>query len=195
MQTVDIKGKEYVMVNERLKYFREHFKDHALISEIIELSEKWCVIKATVYNANGNPIATGLAYENQGSTFINKNSYIENCETSAWGRALGNLGIGIDVNVASAEEVANAIANQGSNGGKPATNGKMTAIQKKAIVETGKRRNLTEREIDSLIVWAAGKKKIPADSQLVPAIFLGKNDDGEWKFDVVLNAYNEAAKK
>jgi hypothetical protein len=43
---------------------------------------------------------------------INKTSYIENCETSAWGRALGNLGYGIQTSIASAEEVEMAIAKQ-----------------------------------------------------------------------------------
>ena len=52
------------------------------------------------------------AYEKEGSTFINKTSYIENCETSAVGRALGFLGIGIDGSVASADEVKTAILNQ-----------------------------------------------------------------------------------
>ena len=60
----------------------------------------------------GNVRATGYAYEKEGSTFINKTSYIENCETSAIGRALGIFGIGIDGSVASAEEVRNAKANQ-----------------------------------------------------------------------------------
>jgi ssDNA-binding Zn-finger/Zn-ribbon topoisomerase 1 len=43
---------------------------------------------------------------------INKTSFVENCETSAWGRALGNLGIGIDDSIASAEEVDMAIKKQ-----------------------------------------------------------------------------------
>ena len=46
------------------------------------------------------------------SSFINKTSFIENCETSAWGRCLGNLGIGIDSSVATYEEVSNALNNQ-----------------------------------------------------------------------------------
>ena len=60
-------------------------------------------------------IANGLAEENRGSSYINKTSYVENCETSAWGRALANFGIGLDTSVASAEEVQNAIANQVSS--------------------------------------------------------------------------------
>ena len=57
-------------------------------------------------------LATGTAYEKESSSFINKTSYIENCETSAVGRALGMCGFGIDVSVASAEEVENAILQQ-----------------------------------------------------------------------------------
>lgn len=116
MKTIDIKGKSYVEVNERIKYFRENYKGWSLTSEIVSLENGVCVIKATVKDENEIIKATGLAYEKEGSTFINKTSYIENCETSAWGRALGNLGIGIDTSIASAEEVQNAVLNQ-----KPAT--------------------------------------------------------------------------
>ena len=75
-----------------------------------------CVFKASVgYYENGDPrtLGTGTAYEKESSSFINKTSYIENCETSAVGRALGMAGFGIDTSVASYEEVANAIENQG----------------------------------------------------------------------------------
>ena len=57
-------------------------------------------------------LGTGTAYEKENSTFINKTSYIENCETSAIGRALAMCGIGIDTSIASKEEVENAIENQ-----------------------------------------------------------------------------------
>ena len=63
-------------------------------------------------------VATGNAYEKEASTFINKTSYIENCETSAIGRALGVYGIGIDASLASAEEVVNAVNNQESTKNK-----------------------------------------------------------------------------
>lgn len=112
MKTVNIKGKEYVEVNERIKYFREKFEGWSLTSEIVSLQDGVCVIKATVRDETGREIATGLAYEKEDSSFINKTSYIENCETSAWGRALGNLGIGIDASIASADEVGNTQLNQ-----------------------------------------------------------------------------------
>lgn len=112
MKTVDIKGKAYVEVNERLKHFREHYPDHALITEMLSNADGVCIFRATIFDETDRAIATGHAYEKEGSTFINKTSYIENCETSAWGRALGNFGIGIDTAVATADEVQNAIKNQ-----------------------------------------------------------------------------------
>jgi hypothetical protein len=109
MKSIDIKGKQYVTVNERLIYFREKYPDHALTSEIVELNEERVVMKATIQF--GDVVyATGHAYEDKDSTFINKTSFIENCETSAWGRALANFGIGIEESVASFDEVANAVA-------------------------------------------------------------------------------------
>ena len=112
MQTVKIKNSDYVLVNERLKYFRENYTDWSLESEILSVENGVCIIKAIIKDDKGIIKATGHAYEKEDSSFINKTSYIENCETSAWGRALGNLGIGIDTSVASAEEVQNAILNQ-----------------------------------------------------------------------------------
>jgi len=112
LKTVNIKGKEYVEVNERLKFFRSNYKDWCLTSDVVELTDDRCVIKATIFDDYGNIRATGHAYEKEGSSFINKTSFVENCETSAWGRALANLGIGLDTSVASYEEVANAVKQQ-----------------------------------------------------------------------------------
>ena len=111
LKTVNIKGKEYVEVNERIRHFRENYPQGSIVTELVSNNDGVCVFKAIIYNMD-LIVATGHAYEKEGSTFINKTSYIENCETSAIGRALGILGIGIDGSVASAEEVKNAIANQ-----------------------------------------------------------------------------------
>lgn len=112
MKGINIKGKNYIMVNERIKYFREKYQNWSLTSEIVELNENSCVIKATICDENGVIKATGFAQEDRTSSMINKTSFVENCETSAWGRALGNLGIGIDDSIASAEEVDLAIKKQ-----------------------------------------------------------------------------------
>lgn len=119
MKTVNIKGKEYVEVNERIKYFREHYKWWSLITDIIEITENRAVMKASILNESQIVVATWIAYEDKWSSFINKTSYIENCETSAWGRALWNLWIWIDASIASSEEVQNAILNQNKKDALP----------------------------------------------------------------------------
>ena len=112
MESIDIKGKAYIQVNERLKHLRKECPEMSLVSEMIYNDAGVCIFKASLIDTTGRVLATGHAYEKEDSTFINKTSYIENCETSAWGRALGNFGIGIDTSVASADEVQNAVANQ-----------------------------------------------------------------------------------
>lgn len=107
----DIKGKNYIEVNQRIKAFRMVYPTGTIETKMISNENGVCIFRAMIY-ADGNILATGTAYEKENSTFINKTSYIENCETSAVGRALGMCGFGIDTSVASADEVQNAIANQ-----------------------------------------------------------------------------------
>ena len=129
MKTIDIKGKPYITVNERLKYFREKYPEFSLLSEMLKNEDGVVIFRATIYNKSRDAVATGFAYEKEGSSFINKTSYIENCETSAWGRALGNFGIGIDTSVASADEVQNAIKQQENSKVKEAQESIMTQIK------------------------------------------------------------------
>ena len=79
LKTTNIQGKAYVEVNERLKYFRSQYPGYSLISEVVEATETTILIKATVFDDNQNPVATGIAQEVKGSSFINKTSYVENC--------------------------------------------------------------------------------------------------------------------
>lgn len=113
--SVEIKGKDYVLVNERVQEFRKLGLNYGIETNIIELNmeEGYAVIQALVTDLeSGEILSSGLAYEYRDSSFINKTSFIENCETSAVGRALGFLGYGIDTSIASAEEVQNAINQQ-----------------------------------------------------------------------------------
>tara|TARA_S200002703_G_C3775816_1_gene238891 strand:+ start:79 stop:579 length:501 start_codon:yes stop_codon:yes gene_type:complete len=111
MQTVNIKGKKYVEVHERVTHLRNNYKTAQLLTEIISNNNGMCVMKATLY-IDDKIVSTGHAYEKEDSNYINKTSYIENCETSAVGRCLGNYGIGINSSIASADEVMNAINKQ-----------------------------------------------------------------------------------
>lgn len=112
LKTTDIKGKNYVEVNQRILAFRELFEEGSILTEIVELKDGICTMKSTILGNDGKILSIGHAQEKEGSTFINKTSFIENCETSAIGRALGTLGIGATTSIASYEEVANAISNQ-----------------------------------------------------------------------------------
>ena len=136
-KTTNIKGKEYVEVNQRVLYFRneDQYKGWSLTSEILHLTDEGCVIKATVRNAEGAEVASGIAQEDKSSSYINKTSYVENCETSAWGRALGNLGIGIETSIASSNEVSMAIAKQSIPEQKKPLTEALIASMKKAVSE------------------------------------------------------------
>lgn len=125
IMTIDVKGKPYAEVNQRIKAFRMLYPTGTIETEMISNENGVCVFKAKVgytqtcidmekgiFADAYTLLGTGTAYEKENSTFINKTSYIENCETSAVGRALAMAGFGIDTSIASAEEVQNAITNQ-----------------------------------------------------------------------------------
>jgi len=110
---VKIHGKEYTTVAERIDAFRkdDRYEGWSIETDIISNDIQDCIIKATIKNSDGKIVGTGLAHEVQGSTNINKTSHVENCETSAIGRALANIGKA-GTEYASANEVTDAIINQ-----------------------------------------------------------------------------------
>ena len=116
VKTITIKhgnsSSEYVEVHEKIRLFRETYPSGKIHTEIISHQDGLVVMKASIYVDN-EFVSTGHAYEKEGSSFINKTSYIENCETSCVGRALSIFNIGVLDALASAQEVANAIKQQG----------------------------------------------------------------------------------
>ena len=112
LKSIDVKGKGYVQVTERIKAFRAICPNGTIKTEIINYDENSITMMTSILDEDGKLLATGYAREERDASFINKYSYVENSETSAVGRALGMLGIGIDASMASADEVANAINNQ-----------------------------------------------------------------------------------
>lgn len=105
---VNIHGKEYFTVAKRIEMFREkHGMDVSVVTKIVENTPNRVVMKCKILH-NGAVIATGHAEEIRASSQINKTSAMENCETSAIGRALACLGFG-GTEFASANEVEQAI--------------------------------------------------------------------------------------
>lgn len=140
LETIDVqkskngKAKKYVMVNERVKAFRSICPGGQIVTEIIHVSDEDITIRAAVM-VDGVTLATGTAHEEKGATYINTTSHVENCETSAIGRALGFLGIGIDDSMASADEVANAICQQAEQAAKEKAKEPISGIEYLALTK------------------------------------------------------------
>lgn len=107
-----IKGKDYAPVHERVKAIRMIDPECMIETEVIEYDKTSILIKATVKTSDGRVLGTGHAQEEKGKGMINSTSYVENCETSAIGRALASCGIGIDTDIASLNEVVGALERQ-----------------------------------------------------------------------------------
>jgi len=107
---VDIRGKKYTTVAERIVDLHENTSgDYSIETEIVQFDADVAVIKATL--AIGSNRYQGHAFERTASSQINKTSHLENCETSAIGRALAAAGYG-GTEYASANEVQQAIHQQ-----------------------------------------------------------------------------------
>ena len=143
LATTDIKGKPYIEVNQRIKAFRMVYPTGNIKTEMVSNENGICIFKAEVL-ALGCVLGTGHAYEKENSSFINKTSYIENCETSAVGRALGMAGFGIDTSIASFEEVANAIQQQEED--KP-----ISKVQEDALREMITNNGIANEEVISIL--------------------------------------------
>lgn len=119
----NIKGRQYIDVAQRIQGFWELYPQGRIVTEMVADDGKRCVFKAEAYDmAEGGAglLATGHAYEVNSGRGVNATSYIENCETSAVGRALGMLGIGSTDSIASADEVMNAQQRQAQAAKAPA---------------------------------------------------------------------------
>ena len=113
IKTTKIGKKDYVEVDERIRLFWELHPTWSITTEMIYNCEKEMItiFKATVLEESGRVRSTGHAREFQADkkSMVNKTSHVENCETSAIGRALGVKGIITEYGIASANEVRGAI--------------------------------------------------------------------------------------
>jgi hypothetical protein len=87
-------GKKYTMVSTRVEAFRKAFgMEYGIETDIISYNGDNVIAKAVIKNKDGMIIGSGYAEEIRGSSNVNKTSAIENCETSAVGRALASIGL------------------------------------------------------------------------------------------------------
>lgn len=143
---VNIRGKEYKTVALRVQEFREKYPNYYLTTEIVKIDDDQCIIKAYVglHKDDGTvqTFATGHAQEFRKASQINGTSYVENCETSAIGRALACFGIG-GTEFASANEVVNAIHQQNNPVAEELTEEQLE-IAKNNLDEAAKRGELKQ---------------------------------------------------
>jgi hypothetical protein len=114
-EIVNIHGKEYETVASRLARFRKDNPSWGVTTKLVHQDEKHIIMRALIIKHDGDDsvlIATGHAEEVRGSTQINRTSALENCESSAIGRALAAAGYDQTNSIASADEVQNAILQQ-----------------------------------------------------------------------------------
>jgi len=110
-KAIDIKGKDYVLVSDRIIYFNETYPNGWIATELVsDPMSDIVIVKAyiTPDNDNGARKFTGYSQTVKGAGFINKTAALENAETSAVGRALAMMGIGVIDSVASVDEINKA---------------------------------------------------------------------------------------
>lgn len=136
LPTIDIKGKEYVTVDTRVQEFHKQYDKGSIRTELLsDVAANRIVVVAKVWpdSSDADRFTTGHAQEMIGDGFINKASALENCETSAVGRALGFLGIGLVGSIATADEV-----NKATDMAKSPDLNKPTTEQKQEIIRLSK---------------------------------------------------------
>jgi len=134
---VNIRGRDYETVAYRVQKFRESHPDWTLVSEVLVRDADCVVVRATISDDTQRVRANGHAEEYRKASQINRTSALENCETSAIGRALACLGF-LGTEFASANEVSNAIEQQQSSGIHKPTDGAMDSLaedRQKVIVD------------------------------------------------------------
>jgi len=87
-------GKRYMMVKDRMSLFREAYGlEYGVCTKILHSDEKTVVVHAKILDSDNRVLGSGLAEEQRGGTHVNKGSALENCESSAIGRALASIGL------------------------------------------------------------------------------------------------------
>jgi hypothetical protein len=151
--TVNIKGKKYSTVNERLKHLLQYFPEARFNEEILFHDNERVIVKTELYIGD-TIFSVGTAEEWRNSSFINKTSALENCSSSALGRCLAAFGLS-GSEYASAEELVNALNNQSTNS---------QSTTKKVSIEDEIKKQTTETKLTAL--YSNWKKNNNSDDKI-----------------------------
>ena len=171
MKTIRIHGKPYVMVKDRIIKFHEDYPNGSIETELIEMTDRF-IFKAKVTPDVENPqrYFTGHAEEMVGSSQINNTSALENCETSAIGRALSSAGY-FGTEFCSANELENALVKPAKKTNQQVTNivekydgeviGDDVEPKIKNMINFGKHRGIEWKDVpEDYINWVSKKSNV-----------------------------------
>jgi len=109
--------KDYITVAERIEQFYQRFPEGRIVTHIVEHDSErgFILIRAEGYRGSDDllPAATGHAFELRSEGYVNRTSYIENCESSSVGRMLALMGFEVKRGIASREEMDKATRARG----------------------------------------------------------------------------------
>lgn len=114
-KAINIKGKKYVLVSDRVVEFNRLYPNGYIQTELVSpYDSKTIVIKATVTPQveQSQRSFTGYSQAVIGQGMVNQTAALENAETSAVGRALAMMGIGVIDSIASVDEINKAVGSQ-----------------------------------------------------------------------------------
>lgn len=149
-KSIEIKGKQYVQVKDRLNYLAEEYEGEYSVETNYEYfpTQRLWVVKATLTIKDKS--YTGLAQEVESDDYkeVNSTSALENCETSAVGRACAMAGIGVVDSIASVDEM-----NKAKNSAKPLSAKQLNWLRQEAKNITG---DEDGEDLDSFIEEVVG---------------------------------------
>jgi len=185
-KTTNIRGKDYQTVPGRIHTFRVDLgytidKGWAIVTEPVSVTDEQVVFRAAILNPSGRTVATGHAEEKWASSNVNSTSAVENCETSAVGRALAMVGLGGE-QLCSAEELLNALAAQEMH--EDASESHVSDVEDEHEVEVAQTPGSPQKEdypdLDALVSVSKGL--------IGKAISLmGQENYDQWHSRVILN--------
>jgi len=114
LKTINVHGKEYVEVKTRVQYFRKNYPNGSIVTDVLQQDSESITTQTKIF-IDDKLVSSGIAHEDKNVSHINKTSFIECCETSSVGRALGLFGIGIEASVDTADTIRRAIDEQNAN--------------------------------------------------------------------------------
>lgn len=150
-KAISIKGKKYVLVSDRVMYFNENYENGCINTNLVSaFDSELIVMKAIIYPDVDKPSRTFTGYSQAivGDGMVNKTAAMENAETSAVGRALAMMGIGVIESIASADEMNKATGSTGERQVRLATDKQIKWIRDTAVQITGLE---SEDEIDTWV--------------------------------------------